>query len=224
MKNFLVILSFIFVCNIQAQQQPILQEDIKDMLSAYMDYFKDYTPLAPKPVRKAKFNKIVNKQNPNLSQVDRERAFKIVDAYIRADQGLDHGIEISDKDKQLIKNMLTEAERQKQTAMNAMLGEVNRYKQMSYSEYKAFVTQNGQVYLPEIEIQKAYNNLHKHDGKQVVVTKKSKKTKVQSQMEAIDILQHPKKYTYPEFRSAILFLKPNTEEEEIRKIWESKKE
>ena len=101
MKTRVILISLLLAVQISAQQK-IGQDNFQDILSAYMDYFKDYDPLAPEPVRKAKFNKIINKENPNLSQADRDKAFKIVDAYIRADQGLYPGIRISDEDKQKI--------------------------------------------------------------------------------------------------------------------------
>ena len=219
----LFLLSLSIIPSLAQQPKPIDQYRFGKILKAYEDYFKEYEALAPISVRKARFNDIVNKENPNLSKSDRDKAFSIVDAYIRADKGLPIETKISEQDQKEIENMLAESNRKKEEGMSAMLSEVNRYKQMTYSEYKAFVTQNGQIALPEKEIRKAYNNLHKEDGKQVSVTGNYKKTKVQNQMEAIDILRHPEKHTYSEFQSAFLFLKPDTPETEIRKAWENKR-
>jgi len=225
MKKVILLILIGISINMSLAQQPssILETNLGEMLKAYEDYFKEYDPLAPISVRRTRFNDIVNKENPNLSKSDREKAFSIVDAYIRADKGLPVETKISEQDQKEIENMLAEAKEKKEVGVKAMMGEVNRYKKMSYSEYKTFITQNGQILLDEIEIRKAYNAMHKNDGKQVPINGNFKKTKVQNQMEAVDILQHPEKHTYAEFRSAILFLKPDIPETEIRKIWESKK-
>jgi len=225
MKKVILLILIAISINMSLAQQPssVHKTSLGEMLKAYEDYSKEYDPLAPISVRKARFNDIVNKENPALSKSDRDKAFSIVDAYIRADKGLPIETKISEKDKKEIENMLAEANRKKEVGMNALKGEVNRYKKMSYSEYKTFITQNGQIALPEKEIRKAYNNLHKDDGKQVSVNGNYKKTTVQNQMEAIDILRHPEKHTYSEFQSAFLFLKPDTPETEIRKAWENKR-
>jgi len=219
MKTRVILISLLLAVQISAQQK-IGQDNFQDIFSAYMDYFKDYDPLAPEPVRKAKFNKIINKENPNLSQADRDKAFKIVDAYIRADQGLDPGIRISDEDKQFIKNMFADAQKQKEEGMQAMMGEVNRIQNMSYSDYKDFVTQNGQLPVKEIDVKKAYNQMHKTDGKAVAITAEDKqKSKQLTIVEAYDILQKPNKHSYNEFKAAMKLLKPDISDEDIQKIW-----
>ena len=219
MKKLILILSLLILGKTQAQQT-IDKANFQDVVHAYMDYFQGYDPLAPESVRKARFNAIVNKENPNLSQTDRERAFKIVDAYIRADKGLDSDFKISDEDKQLIENMWSDAERQKQKGVRAMNEEINRYKSMSYNGYKAFITQNGSLGLPENEIQKAYNAMHKTDGKQVSITQKN--TLKLDMVQAIDILREANKHTYQEFKAAMLVIKPDISEEEIQKAWSNR--
>jgi hypothetical protein len=92
---------------------------------------------------------------------------------------------------------------------------------MSYAEYKAFVTQNGQIPLPESDIQKAYNALHKNDGKQVKISPQT--IQPMNYVQAIDILRNPKKYTYKEFSAALHFIKPEVTEVEIKKAWKKSK-
>ncbi len=186
-----------------------------------MDYFKEYDPLAPEPVRKVKFNKIVDKQNSHLSQADREKAFKIVDAYIRADKGLNTDYKISEKDKQLISNLFASAEKQKEQGMQAMMSEVARYKNMSYSEFKNFITRNGQIPVKEADIKNTYNQMHKTDSKSVTVTAQDKqKTKQLTIIEAVDILQNPNKYNYTEFKAAMKLVQLNVSDEDIQKAWQ----
>ncbi len=216
----IIIFSLIFLAKVQAQQSQINQNNLQAIIKAYIDYFDEYDPLAPEAVRKAKFNKVVNKENPDLSKADREKAFKIVDAYFRADQGLDPGYRISDEDKKLIQNMLKDAEKQKQKGMQAMMNEVSRYKNMSYEEYKNFVTQNGQIPYKEEDIKKAYNQMHKNDGKAVTLTPAdTQKSKQLNQMEAIDILREPKKHGFDEFKAAMKLLQPGISDEDIQKSW-----
>ena len=222
MKKQIILFFFtlIFGATFAQSPQKVNKENLQDYLSAYMDYFQDYDPLAPEPVRKAKFNKIVDKENPRLSKADREKAFKIIDAYIRADQGLDPRYRISEKDKQLIKDMFADAEKQKEKGMQAMLGELGRYRNMSYGEFKNFITQNGQIPYKETEIKKAYNQMHKNDGKQVTITPEDEqKSKQMNQIEAIDILREPKKHSFDEFKAAMKLLKPDISDEEIQKNW-----
>jgi hypothetical protein len=94
---FITLLIFGLASGQQAQKSDI--SVTKDLINAYMDYFKDYDPLAPESVRKARFNKIVDKENPNLSAADRQRAFKIIDTYIRADKGYPVDYQIAEKEK-----------------------------------------------------------------------------------------------------------------------------
>ena len=222
MKNISLFLLLFFTYYGYAQQS-ISQDDLNDVFTAYMDYFKEYDPLAPEPIRIARFNKIVDQENPNLSQTDRKKAFKIVDAYIRADKGMDTEYKISEEDKQLIKNMWTDAENQKEKGMQAMMGEVARYQNMSYSEFKQFITQNGQIPYHETDIKKAYNQMHKNDGKAVTITAEDKqKSKQLNMVEAYDILQEPNKHSYNEFKAALKLLKPGISEEEIQSAWKHK--
>ena len=88
--------------------------------------------------------------------------------------------------------------------MQAMMGEVSRIQNMSYSEYKNFVTQNGQIPLKEVDIKKAYNQMHKNDGKAVTITAQDmQKAKQLTVVEAVDIIQNPNKHSYNEFKAAL---------------------
>jgi len=222
MKRIIVLIIGLFFGVAPAQQPQKSDMSVtKDLINAYMDYFKDYDPLAPESVRKARFNKIVDKENPNLSAADRQHAFKIVDAYIRADKGYPVDYQIPEKDKKELEKMRNDAEQKKASGIDAMQGEVGRIKSMSYSEYKAFITQNGQIPLPESDIQKAYNVLHKNDGNQVKLSLQASQS--MNYVQAIDILRNPKKHTYSEFSTAMHFIKPEVTEAEIKEAWKKAK-
>lgn len=211
-RLFLVVILLCFQVGIAQQSQQL--ENTEDLISKYMDYFKQYDPTAPLNVRKARFNKIVDKENPNLSQQDRERAFKIVDTYIQADQGKKSTIFLADSDKEFIQNLYKEASKKEKDALNV----IHKFKEMSYTEYKASVTQNGQVPLPESEIQKAFNQMHQNDGKKVEVTKNS--SVKMDVLQAVTIIKEPKKHSFKEFRAAMLLIKPTISEQEIKENWQ----
>lgn len=211
--NLLFILFFI---SFSFAQEPIKTEKPKELFQAYISYFKQYDPLAPESVRKAKFNEIVNKENPNLSKEDRNRAYTIVDAYIRADKGDDISeFQLQESDIHFIENLYNDANKLKEKGMQAMYNKVQSIQEMSYEQYKNYVTQNGSIPLPEEEIQKAFNQMHQKDGKQVAVIQSDK----MDANKAIDILRNPEKYDYATFKKAMLFLKPTLSEQEIQEAW-----
>ena len=96
-----------------------------------------------------------------------------------------------------------------------MYNKVQSIQEMSYEQYKNYITKNGSIPLPEQEIQKAFNQMHQKDGKQVTVTKSNKMDAIK----AVDVLQNPKKYDYATFKKALLFIKPTLSEQEIQKAW-----
>ncbi len=219
--KYKVIVAFLFLMYSGFAQDPVRQENLQDIIRAYMEYFDEYDPMAPEQIRKAQFNKVIDQENPDLSPEDRQKAFKIVDAYIRADKGLDPGLEISEEDRQTIKELWEDAEKKKETGIQAMLGEVARYQNMSYDEFKQFITQNGQIPYHEADLKKAYNEMHRNDGKQVEITPEDMQEKHQmNELEAVDVIREPDKHTYDEFRTAMKVLKPGLSEEEIQQYWQ----
>jgi hypothetical protein len=215
---FVLLISLIF--GVVSAQQP-QKSDLKltqDLINSYMIYFKSYETLPSEVERKAKFNDIIDKENPSLSKTDRERAFKIVDSYIRADKGELLDFNLSDADKATIQNIISEAQQKEAMGMQGMQTEVNRIQNMTYSEYKAFVTQNGQIPLNESDIQKAYNKLHENDGKQIKVSKDQPQH--MNYVQAMDILRNPKNYN--EFSKAMRFINPSISEEDIEQAWQNR--
>ncbi len=188
-----------------------------------MKYYNQYENGASESVKIAKFNEYINQVNPNLSQADRKKAFRIVNAYIESSKGKTIDMQLTQEQKQQVERMLQETAQKKQEGMHAMHEKMQDIKNMSYSEYKNFATQNGQIPLPEADIQKAYNQMHQNDGKKVKVTAKTTITKIDNPVVAIEIVRHPKKHTYQEFKIAMKYLKPDISEEEIQKIWNKNK-
>jgi len=225
MKKIVLYISFLFLSfqGIQAQNnsQQLSQEQVQTVVRKMMQFYDQYDNGAPESLKKAKFNEYVDEVNPALSKADRNKAYTIVNAYIMADKGQSLHLNISDEKAAELEKMLQNATDKQQQGLEATYQKVAEIKQMSYSEYRDYVTQNGQVYMDENQIRKAFNAMHKDDGKQVstsvIDTGDNEKM---SQIKAIDVLQNPK--NYKEFRQAILTLKPNMPEEEIRKAWQNK--
>jgi len=215
---FTLIIVILFSAGMLGQNNTTLNHE-QTMLVAkkLMKYYNQYENGAPIALKKAKFNEYVDEVNPNLSPEDRKKSFAIVDAYISASKGKKIDLNLTPEQEQELSKMLAEAQQKEQEGMQAMLVKVQEIKNMSYAEYKKFVTHNGQITLPESDIQKAYNQMHKNDGKQVKLTKK--KSKIDNPVMAIDIVQHPEKHNYQEFKAAMKFLKPDISQEEIQKIW-----
>ena len=117
MKTFKVLFLLFFVYFGYAQE-PITTEKPKDLFHAYISYFKQYDTLAPESVRKAKFNEIINKENPNLSKEDRNRAYTIVNAYIRADKENDlTEFQLQKSDIYFIENLYNDANKLKEKGL-----------------------------------------------------------------------------------------------------------
>jgi len=222
--KFFILLLSLNLALLHAQEQPsgLSQEQTMLVVKKLMDYFDQYENGAPESLKKAKFNEYVDEVNPNLSQSDREKSYAIVNAYISASKGQKTNFQLSEEQSNEIVQMFDQAEKQKEAGMQAMMGKLNQIKSMSYPEYKNYVTQDGQITLPESEIQKSFNQLHQNDGKQVKVVQESKSNKIDNPVVAIDIINNPDKHTYQEFKAALKFLKPDLSDEQIRKLWEQK--
>ncbi len=221
MKNILITILLCMSLTIYSQSGTKLSNEQYMQISEKLrKYYDEYEKPSPKAVREAKFNDYVNEVNPNLSTSDRKKAFQIVDAYIRASQGEKIDFRLEKEQKNQLENLLKETRQKKEMGIKALNGKLTEIRNMSYTEYKNYVTDNGAIPLPENDIRKSYNQMHASDEKKV---KEVPVTNKMDQFKAIDVLQNPKNYSYEEFKSAILFLKPNTSEEDIKKAWDSSK-
>jgi len=223
MKKTIIILIFLLSAGIitaQNNDKPLSNEQALSAAKKLMEFDEQFDNGAPESLKKAKFNEFVDEVNPELSEEDRKKAYDVVNWYIKASKGQKTDIQLNEEQQKQLEQMLNETEQKKEAGMQVLNAKMQELKNMSYSEYKNYVTQNGEIYLPENEIQKAYNQLHKDDGKQVKLTPVNK-TKIDNPMTAIDIIEHPEKHTYNEFRSAMKFLDPDINEEDIKKVWNS---
>ena len=225
MKKTIIILIFLLQAGIViAQNNDHQLSNEQAMLAAkkLMEFDEQFDNGAPESLKKAKFDEFVDELNPELSKEDRKKAYDVVNWYIKASKGQKTDISLTDEQQKQIEQMLNETEQKKQAGMQALNAKMQDLKSMSYSEFKAYVTQDTELPMPESDIQKAYNQLHKDDGKQVTVTP-ADNTKIDNPVTAIDIVNNPEKHSYSEFRAALKFLDPNLSDEEIKKAWNKKK-
>ncbi len=217
----MIFLSF-GVINAQNENSQLNYNEVTEIVKILIDFDEQFDNGAPESLKKAKFDEFVDKLHPEMIKADRKKAYSIVNWYIKASKGQRTEIPLSDEQVQEVEQMLHDTENKKQMGMEAMLGKLHEVQNMSYGEYKNYVTNNGDIYLPEAEIQKAYNKMHKNDGRQVKVTEKKESTKIDNPIIAISIIDNPDKHTYQEFRAAILYLDANVPEEKIKQAWKEK--
>jgi len=224
MKKTMIILIILLqtgIATAQNNDHQLSNEQAMIAAKKLIDFDEQFDNGAPESLKKAKFNEFVNQLYPEMSGKDREKAYSVVNWYIKASKGQKIDISLSEEQQKQIEQMLKEAEQKQLEGLQAMYGKVAEIKKMSYAEFKNYVTNNGETYLPENEIQKAYNQIHKSDGKQVKVTPVNK-TKIDNPVMAIDIIQNKDKHTYQEYKAAFKLLKPDMSDEDIKKAWNSK--
>ncbi len=224
-KTIIVIIILLQVSILTAQNEnnELTQEQTMLAIKKLIELDEQYDKGAPESVKKAKFNEYVDQLNPSLSQTERNKAYAVVNAYISGSKGQKTDISLSEKQSEEIRQMLQNATQKKDAGMQVLGAKMAELKAMSYAEYKDYVTQNGQIPLPETDIQKSYNQLHKEDDKQVKVTSEKPSNKIDNPIIAMDIIQNPDKHTYQEFRVAIKFLKPDISDEQVNKLWQQKR-
>lgn len=206
------------------------QKTIGDLYNYYQQYEKTTTD----GQKKNAFDEFVKNVDSDGSEKEKNDAFKIVDAYIKADtrgenqsdnsegngnsdNGTDLGI-----DQEEIENIAEDAQQQAEQGQQAVEDAVNNLKEMSYTEFESYMMSINPL-LCKKDIQQTYNEMHQNDGREVTVDEDCEETKAQKQIKALNILQNPQNHTYLEFRGAILYFSPNTPESEIKEAWNKSK-
>lgn len=228
MKMIILAISFILTCIVFGQvvnaqntpQVPQSLDSLQNTVMKLMKFYDSYDDGSPESLKKAKYNDAADEiLGRTATQKEIDDSYKIVDWYIKGDKAIgkddgnpqpdpedfDEYIENTDEAKAAIKYL------------NQQKGMLQR---MSYSEFESFALQANPA-ANKAEIKKAYNALHKTDGKQVSVSNKDKKmTEAQKQMWAIDVLNNPK--NYEEARKAMKILKPEITEREMKAAWQKR--
>ncbi len=222
MKHILLILILLTTNTFFAQQDSInvnelkqgmqeLQGQLKSALNYYDKYEKNTTDQEKKQAFDAYVDKISGDEK--VSEKDKQDAFKIVDAYIKADSDPKQA---ANQEQYNLEND-SEIKEQAQEYINQA---ENRLMNMSYNEYETYLLQV-QPLLSKREIKESFNQLHKNDSKYVQINVQDDElTKDQIQFRAMEQLNNAK--TYYEYKKAMKIIYPNVSEEEIKKSWEYK--
>jgi len=193
------------------------EENLACMSRTLRAFYAEYDGhLGPEPVRRAKFNAYVDCVDPSMSKEERDQAFRVVDAYIRGDG------EWLPEDKKreiraILRQMNEQYRRDTTRGMEVVRNQTSRIRQMSYTEYAAYVRELNPGFTDR-QIAQSYNSLHQSDGRRVPVPEENPEE--MTQVKALEIATNPGDYDYPAVRRAFLFLDPKMKEDDIRKIWE----
>jgi hypothetical protein len=222
MKTILIILlaTFGFAKISQAQttpQVPQSLDSLQNKVMKLMQFYDSYDDGSPESLKKAKYNDAVNEiSGGTATQSDKDQAYKIIDAYIKGDKALEQNSEKKEKTDNDFNEAIGNTDEAK-AAMNYVNQQASALQNMSYSEFENYV-EKASPFVSKTEVKRAYNALHKSDGKQVSIsTKDEEMTDAQKQMWAFDVLSNPK--NYEEACKALKILKPEITESELKAAW-----
>ena len=218
-----ILLIFSLAFSLHAQKEtPTTEElqegtkELQEQVQTLMNFYQKYEEKTSDKDKKQAYDKVVHKLDTEgeATEKDKEDAFKVIDAYIKADQAPSQpqpkSEEVELKDHPEIKQ---QAQEQFDTALNHLMA-------MSYDEYEAHVWQASPMSTRR-EVKESYNNLHKDDDRSVSISAADDEpTETQRQVNAYNQIENAK--TYTEYRDAVKILMPNLSEEEIREAWEKR--
>lgn len=214
----LLFISFTFVSTTNAQNLDSLQNQIMKL----MKYYESYDNSSADSLKKAKFKAAIKEiTDGTATQHEVDASFKIVDWYVKGDKavGKDDGKPhpIPEDFDEFIENT-DEAK----AAINYLNQQKGMLQKISYSEFEECCEKASPV-ANKNDIKKAFNELHKSDGKQVSISSEDEKmTEAQKQMWAFYILNNPK--TYGDFKKACKILDTNIPDSKIKNAWAQKKQ
>ncbi len=223
MKN-LILAIFLLAVTIQlanAQEKSkndVTPDEINKATLKLIEYYKSYEDGSSESQRRAKHDNAIEELTRGAAtSKDKNDAYKIIDAYIKADRdpgtntnqqqgSLDDAIKQTDE--------YNEAEKAINNGMNDLMN-------MSYAEFEAIVLKL-QPNSSRREIKETYNKMHASDGKKVAITAADDEmTKEQQMLWAVETINKPA--SYEEFVKAAKILDPKISEEKLRKGWEKYK-
>lgn len=215
---FLVTLGFAKVS--QAQNAPQLPEGIDSLQNSVMKlmkFYESYDNGSPESLKKANYNDAVDEiSGGTATQSDKDAAYKIIDAYIKGDKALEQHSEDQAGNDGDLEDYIENSDEAK-AAINYLNEQKGMLQNMSYTDFETFVMQANPA-ANKAEIKRAYNQLHKSDGKQVSIsTNDEEMTPEQKQIWAIGVLNNPE--NYDEACKAMKILKPEITESEMRAAW-----
>ena len=226
MKNKnLISVAFILVVTFQianAQEKTkneITPDEINKATLKLIDYYESYEDGSSESQRRAKHdNAIEELTRGKATSKDKNDAYKIIDAYIKADRN--PGTNNTNQQQGSLDDAIKQTNEYKE-AEKAINNGMNNLMNMLYPEFESTVLKL-QPNSSKREIKETYNKMHSHDGKKVAITAADDEmTKEQQMLWAIDAVNNPK--NYDEFVKAVKILDPKVSEEKIKQAWEKKK-
>lgn len=205
---------------VKAQTQSSLTDTtLQSKVMKFIEFVDAYDDGSPESLKKDKYNEMLNLFVGDAGTAkERADAYKIIDAYIKADKALEKG-EVAPStapQQQTFEELVKSTDEYKQ-GEELMQQQYAAFMNMSYPEFEKMVLSispaNGKK-----EIKQAYNEMHKADGKQVAISPADNEmTELQKQMWAIEVLKNPADYA--EFCKAAKMLKPEITDEELNEAW-----
>ena len=189
---------------------------LQNQVKSLFEYYEKYDGDTSKKEKKNALDKAIDDMagEGNVSEKDKSDAFKVIDAYIDADES-----PTQNKPEKTQINFEDRPEVQEK-AQEYFDGAKNHLLSMSYTEYEKSIWAANPM-LSRREIKESYNQLHKNDGRAVPITASDDElTDTQKQVNAFNQMQNAK--TYQEYKEAINILNPSVSDKEIRKAWENR--
>jgi hypothetical protein len=211
-------LIFVFLQFTSAQQKTnnqLTPDEINKATLKLIEYYESYEDGSTESQRRAKHdNAIEEMTNGAATSKDKNDAYKVIDAYIKADkspspQSGNHQGSLDDAIKQ------TDDFKKAEAAINAGISNLQN---MSYPDFEQTVLQL-KPGTGRREIKETYNKMHSTDGKKVAITAADDELTPQQQMLwAIETIENPK--NYEEFVKAAKILDPKIQEAKLKQGWE----
>jgi ribosomal protein L23 len=220
MKIIFSLLFSISILNLFAQEEPTAKEiqqgteQLGKQVNSLMNYFQKYEKKTSQEEKKQAYEKAVDDMDTEgeATQKERDDAFKIIDAYIKADQA-----PAKPQKKQIA---LKDQPQIKKQAQDIFDEAKNRLMAMSYEEYESYIWKTNPM-ATRREVKESFNQLHKDDAKHVQITAlDDKPTKTQTQILALQKMENAK--TYTEYRDAIKTINPNLSDKDIKNAWKNR--
>jgi hypothetical protein len=217
-KNLIssILLFLIITYAARAQEKPATNaspDEINKAMLKLFEYYESYEDGSTPAQRNAKFDNAFDAlTRGGANSKDKNDAFKMVDAYIKADQNPSGGNESNGSSNDFIKK--TDEYKRAEKAINEGF---NRLTTMSYPDFEKTMMQLKSTSGLR-EIKETYNKMHTNDGKQVAITAADDELTPQQQMLwAIKAIENPK--DYEEFAKAAKILNPRVTNDKLRQSW-----
>lgn len=224
MKNTISIVLFLaMVFSLNAQETKLKQKEIEkgtkelqNQVKSLFEYYQKYEQNTSKKDKKIALDKAIDDMagKGNVSENDKSKSFKVIDAYIRADKAP------SEHKPEKKQHAIEDSPEVKQQAQEFYNAAKNNLLTMSYAEYENNIWVANPM-ASRREIKESYNQIHKNDGKSVSISASDNElTDTQKQVNAYFKMENAK--TYEEYKEAIKMLDPSASDEAIKKAWNNR--